>query len=201
MLAHDLLGLFHRHFGKVFERQPAERQRDAVRQSVSVDIDKLERPAAKIADNAIRLVEAGHDAERGEHRLLLAGEHIDVLAADLRRRRDELRTVVGIAARGSRDAPQPPHTGRVAERAEPAQRIERLGNRVRGQQAGGLHLAAKSREHLFVEDRRRRAGQPLVDDETDRVRADVDDGDRMTVVEPALRQILRSAMTYAHACA
>ena len=57
----------------------------------------------------------------------------------------------------------------------------------------GLHLAAEAGQHLLVEDRRRRARQPLVDDEAHRVRADVDDRDRRPVVEPALAPMLRDA--------
>ena len=49
-----------------------------------------------------------------------------------------------------------------------------------------LHLAAEAGQHLLVEDRRRAARQPLVDDEAHRVRADVDDRDRRPVVEAAL---------------
>ena len=63
---------------------------------------------------------------------------------------------------------------------------------VLGQQAGGLHLAAEAAELFLVEDRRRRARQPLIDDEADRVGADVDDRDRRPVIEPALRDVRRS---------
>ena len=71
------------------------------------------------------------------------------------------------------------------------QRAERLLDRVGGEQALGLHLAAEAGQRLFVEERRRAAGHALVDDEADRVRADVDDRDRRAVVEPALRRCCR----------
>ena len=85
------------------------------------------------------------------------------------------------------------------KRAEALERGERGVDGVRRQQAGRLHLAAEAGQHLFVEDRRRRARQPLVDDEADRVRADIDDGDRRPVVEPALGRIGRSIASSAYA--
>ena len=48
----------------------------------------------------------------------------------------------------------------VAQRAEAPQRVERLLDRVGGEQAGRLHLAAEAGEHLFVEDRRRARVSP-----------------------------------------
>ena len=74
------------------------------------------------------------------------------------------------------------------KRAKAHQRGERLVDGVLGEQAGREHLAAEAGEHLFVEDRRQAARQPLVDDEADRVRADVDDRDRRAVVDAALRE-------------
>ena len=41
-----------------------------------------------------------------------------------------------------------------------------------------MNLAAESAQDLFVEERRQAARQRLVDDETNRIRADVDDRDR-----------------------
>ena len=64
--------------------------------------------------------------------------------------------LLGVAAGGGGDRPQPAHVHRVAQRAEAPQRGERLLDRVGGQQPGRLHLAAEAGEHLFVEDRRRR---------------------------------------------
>ena len=99
---------------------------------------------------------------------------------------DEGAAVARIAAGGGGDRPDPAHMQGVAQRAEALERVERGVDGVRRQQAGRLHLAAEAGQHLFVEDRRRRARQPFVDDEADRVRADIDDGDRRPVVEPAL---------------
>ena len=67
--------------------------------------------------------------------------------------------------------------------------VSALLDRVGGEQPGRLHLAAEAGQHLFVEDRRRAAGQPLVDDEAHRVRADIDDRDRRPVIETTLRHV------------
>ena len=65
-------------------------------------------------------------------------------------------------------------------------RYRTLCDRIGGQQAGGLHLAPEAGQHLLIEDRRRAAGEPLIDHEPHRVRADVDDTDRRSVIEATL---------------
>ncbi len=65
----------------------------------------------------------------------------------------------------------------AAQRAKAPQRRQRLGNRVLGQEAGALHLAAEPAQRLLVEDGDEAARHRLIDDETNRVRTDVDDGD------------------------
>ena len=55
--------------------------------------------------------------------------------------------------------------------------VKRLGDGIRRQQAGGLNFAAESAQRLFVEDRDQAARHRFIDDETHRVRADVDDRD------------------------
>jgi hypothetical protein len=81
----------------------------------------------------------------------------------------------------------------VAQRTEAHQRGQRLVDGVLGKQAGGQHFAAEAGEHFIVENRRQAARQPLVDDEADRVRSDVDDGDRRSVVDAALGNDLAAA--------
>ena len=65
----------------------------------------------------------------------------------------------------------------ATQRPESPQRRQRLGNRILGQEAGALHLAAEPAQRLLVEDRDEAARHRLIDDETNRVRTDVDDGD------------------------
>ena len=76
----------------------------------------------------------------------------------------------------------------VGQRAEAADRGQRRGDRLGLEPAARREAAGEPAQLLLVEERRRRAAEPLVDDETDRVRADVDDGDRAAAVgEPAGR--------------
>ena len=49
----------------VLQRQASERQRHAAANAVAVHVDQFQRAAAEIADDAVRLVNAGNDAERG----------------------------------------------------------------------------------------------------------------------------------------
>ena len=106
---------------------------------------------------------------------------------------DERAAVAGVAAGGGRDRPQLADPHGLAQRAEAHQRGQRLVDGILGEQPGGQHLAAEAGENLFVEDRRQAAGQPLVDDEADRVRPDVDDADRRSVVDAALGDDLAAA--------
>ena len=145
-------------------------------------VDQLQRAAAEVADDAVRLVHAGDHPERGQIGLARAGEDLDRSAADALGLPDEGVAIARIAASGGSDRPDAAHVQNVAQSAEAPQRIERGVDGVLRQQAGGLHLAAETGQHLFVEDRRRRPRQPLVDHEAHRVRADIDDGNRRPVV-------------------
>src|SRR5262249_40722438 len=109
---------------------------------------------------------------------------------------DEGAAVAGVAAGRRGDCPHAGHAHGVAQRAKAHQRAERLLDCVGREQAGGLHLAAETGEHLLVEDRRRAAGQSLVGDETHGVRADVEHRDRRSVVDPALCEF--PAATFTH---
>ena len=77
-LAHELRRLLHRLRRNVGERKSAERARHAGARLRAADIDKLERAAAKVADNAVGAVNAGNDAERGQVGLARAGQHFDI---------------------------------------------------------------------------------------------------------------------------
>ena len=185
-LAHQLLGLLDRLLGDVLQRQPAERQRDAGVDLVAVDFGQLQRAAAEIADDAVGPVEPAHDAERAQLGLALAGNDLDLGAADALGFGDEGLAVLGVAAGGGRHHPQRADLHAVAQHAEALERAERLFHSVGGEQPGRLHLAAEAGQHLLVEDRRRAARQPLIGDEPHRVRADVDHRDRLAVVETSL---------------
>ncbi len=184
----ETLGAFERTPGDILQRQAAQRQGYAAADAAAFDVNKFERTAAEIADDAVRLVNAGDDTERSELRFPRPRQHADANPTDALGFADEVAAIAGVAARGSRDRPQLPHVQRVAQSAEAAQRLERFGNGFRREQAGRLHLAAEARQHLFVEDRREAPRQAFVDDEAHRVGADIDDGDRRPVIEPALHR-------------
>src|SRR5205085_10393671 len=97
-LADDLLGFLQGPLGQIQQREAAERQGYSAAQGLPMHIDQFERAAAKIADDAIRAIEARDHAERGISRLLLAGQNLDALAADAFGRGDELRPIVGVTA-------------------------------------------------------------------------------------------------------
>ena len=130
-------------------------------------VDQLKRAAAEIADNAIRLVNAGHDAERSEMRLTLSGKDCDRGAADAFGFGDERAAVARVAASGRSNRPNPAHMQDIAQGAKTPERIERRVDGISGQQPGRLHLPPEAGQHFLVEDWRRRARQPFIDNKTD----------------------------------
>ena len=155
--------------------------------ALPLHVGQLERAAAEVADDAIGLIEAGHHAERGQLSLALAGENVDLGAADALGFGNESLAVLGVSARRGGDRPQLRDVHAVAQGAKAPQRRKRLLDRVGGQQAGGLHLPPESGEHLLVEDRGRAARETFVDHEPHRVRPDIDDRNRRPVIETTLR--------------
>ena len=130
-------------------------------------IDQFERTAAKVADNAVRFMDSGHNAERSEMRLTLSREDCDCGAADAFGLRDEGTAIARVPAGGRGDGPDAPHVQNIAQGAEASERVERRIDGVRRQQAGRLHLTPETGQHFFIEDGRRGAGQPFVDNKTD----------------------------------
>jgi len=107
-------------------------------------------------------------------------------ATDAFRLGNECASVPRIPACGRRDSPDPPHLQDIAQRTKTSQRAERSLDGVCRQQTGRLDLSSQPRQDLLIEDRCRRARQAFVNDEADRVRADINDGDRWAVIESAL---------------
>ena len=144
---------------------------------VAGDVDQLEAAAAEVADDAVRLLEARDDAERGELGLVARPRAArSARPQRLGRGCEEGRAVRGIARGG----------GGEHDRCR-RRRIVRQSTRKRASAASARATASSSRrpvvatwrpspaQHLLVEDRRRRAGEALIGDEAHRVRADVDD--------------------------
>ena len=124
-----------------------------------------------------------NDAERRIVGLLAAGQHADLGAENRLGPVDEIRAVLRLAGRGGRQhihaaRRRPGRTARGSGGTPPSRASTRLGIEL----AGRDDAAAEAGQHLFVEQHGRRARQPLIDDETDRVRPDVDDRQRSAVL-------------------
>ena len=183
----DFVRLLERLCRNILERQSAERQGHAGFRPRAMHVNEFERAAAEIADDAVGTMEAGEDAERRVMRFAPAREHVDLGTADLGGLGNEGAPVGGVAAGGGREHPQLAHAHGIGQRAESAQRVQRLVGRLGVEEPGRLHLAPEAGQHLFVEGRGRAARQTFVDDDAHRVRPDVDDGDRRPMIEAALR--------------
>src|SRR5262249_55355280 len=141
------------------------------------------------ADDAIGLVETRHHAEGGQFRLALAGENIDLGAADAFGLGDKGPAVLCVPARGGRDCPNLCNFHTVAQGAKAPQRRERLLDRVRAQRAGRLPPASEPGDPLLVEDRSGAASEAFIGHEPYGIRADIDYRDRRPVIETTLRDI------------
>jgi hypothetical protein len=60
----DAFGALQRFLGCVLQRQASERQGHAAMKAVAAHVDQFQRAAAEVADDAVRLVNAGNNAER-----------------------------------------------------------------------------------------------------------------------------------------
>ena len=187
-VANDPLGALQRFVREILQRQAAERQRHAAAQPVAMDADQFERAAAEIADDAVRIVNAGNDAERGQFCLARSGQDLDRDAADALGLGDEVGTVGGVAAGGGRNRIDAADPLDPAQRAKSSQRRQRFGDRVLGQQPGALDFAAEPTQRLFVEHGGEAARQRLVDHQTHRVRADIDDSDAGSALARSLHR-------------
>src|SRR5262249_60003537 len=131
----DLFRLLDRLRRNVLQRETPERQRQTALDPLPLDLGEFERAAAEVTDDAIRFVEARYDAERRQLSLALAGQNIDLGAADALGFGDESLAVLGIAAGGGRDRPERGDLHAVAQGAKAPQRRERLLDGIGGQPA------------------------------------------------------------------
>ena len=177
VVANDALGALQGFVREILQRQASQRQRDAAADAAAMHVDQFERTTAEISDNAVGIVDAGDDAECGKLRLARSRQDFNVRAADALGPGDEVGAVLGVAAGGGGDGEDASHLLDATQRPESPERRQCLGNRVLGQKAGALHLAAEPAQRLLVEDGDEAARHRLIDDETNRVRTDVDDGD------------------------
>ena len=100
LAAGDLLRLRQRVLRHVLQPKAAQRQGDALADVAVADVDQFEAATAEIAGDAVRPVEARHDAERRIIGLLAAGEHANPGFKDLLGTVNEIRSVLRLAGGG-----------------------------------------------------------------------------------------------------
>ena len=159
--------------------QGTERQRHLLADHAAVERDQFQAAAAEIADEAVGAGSAGQHAHGRQPRLLLPADDADGQAGAAADGIDEGGAVAGVAHGGGGDHVEPADTHALGQRGEAFQRGKPLDDAVGVQQARLLHAAAEAAQHLLVEQGERRTGQPVMDDETDRVGADVDHADTL----------------------
>jgi hypothetical protein len=174
----DALGALDRLVRHVGQRKAAERKAHPAPDPLAGNVDQLERAAAEVADDTVSVVDGRDHTQRRQLCLARAGQNLDGRAEDAFGAADEFGAVVGLAAGRSGDHEGAADMHDAAQRTKAAQRRQRARHRIGRKQARGVHLAAEAAQDLLVEERRQAARQRLVDDETNRVGADVDNGDR-----------------------
>ncbi len=184
-LAHDFHRRLRRLVRGIHERQPAERQSDPLADPRALHVDQFERAAAQIGDDAVGLIKGRDDAERREFGFPLAGQKRDGRADRIGRGFDEFRAIRRIARGGGRHDMEVLDIHDGDQRLEAAHGGERLFDARRRQPSGRRHAMADGAHGFFVEDGRRRAAEPVIDDEAHRIRADVDNRDRMFGLDPS----------------
>ncbi len=174
---HHALGALQRFVRGILQRQASERQRHAAVNAVAANVDQFQRAAAEIADDAVGLVDAGNHAERRQFGLARARQDFDRHGADALCLGDEVGAVGGVAACGGGDRVDVADLHHPAQRVKTPQCRQGLGDGIRRQQAGGLNFAPESAKRLLVEDGNQAPRHQFIDDETNRIRTDVDDRD------------------------
>ena len=159
--------------GERVEPKHAERQRGAAPDPAARDLDQLEAAAAEIAGDPVRIGDGGKHPLSRPLPFLLAGKDAR-FEAELADAGEEGRAVRGLAHRGGGDDAGAHHLQLPDQQPEAIER----GQRPRLRRLPDLaDLAAEPGEHLLVEDDRGDALGPGIDDEADRIGADVDDRD------------------------
>ena len=94
---------------------------------------------------------------------------------------DEFAAVRSVADSGGADDVDALHPHRIRQRAEPRKALQRHPHAVDRQLAGRAQAARQTAQDLFVEDGGRRPLGAFIDHEANRIRADVDNGNRAVV--------------------
>ena len=133
--------------------------------------------AAKVADQAVGAGPAQQHALRRESGLFLAVDDPDAQARLLQHLFPEGRAVFGVAHRGSRHGGQAGQAHALRQKLEPFQRGQGAHAAFGIQSAGFRQPGAKGAHDLFVVEIGGRAGGAIEDNQTHRVRADIDNAD------------------------
>ena len=126
-----------------------------------------------------RLEEAGGYAQSGEFGLTGAPDEFDLGTKRRGGGLEKRRAVAGIARRGRRQHAHIRDAEVAAQNPEGPKRRQGSRHRLGPEQPRGGDALAEPAQDLFVENRCRSATQPIIGDEPDRIRSDVDDGDRL----------------------
>ncbi len=188
-LAGDALRLLDRAAAEGLQGEDADLKGDAGADLAPGDLGQFQAATAEVADDAVGLVEARDDAERGELRLAGTRQQLDRVAAGIRRRLQEGLAVRGVSGRSGRDHADVADMHGFAEHAVAGERLEGALHGFLVEPAGGGHVAPEAAHDLLVVERHRRARQAFVGDEADGVRADIDNGDGAADLEPARSRV------------
>ena len=159
-----------------FDRQGAERQADPAISHMLVDrFRDFEAAAAYIADRADGPEEPRDNPKGREPRFFAPAEDTHLQAGLRLYRRGELRPV-GSATHGlGRHGVDSSNPHGVGDGAKSPHSLDRSTKIVRRDGAGLGEPFGEAAERFFIEARHRRPAELVIDQEPDRVRADVDD--------------------------
>ena len=136
LLTDDLGGLFWRTLGEVHQRQAAQREGHPRRAIAVPNVSELERAAAQVTDDAVRLVNRAYYAKRRQFCFPLATQELDFAPKHAFRAIEEFRSVRRVAHSGRRDAAHVLYPHRVAENAKALKRGHRLDDALLRQKPG-----------------------------------------------------------------
>ncbi len=148
---------------------------------MAAHLDEFERSTTEITNHPVRLPNPRNNTQRREMRFPLARNQLNRHTADGLSLGEELGAIFSVPCCGGRNHLEINRPGLLSQAAKTAQRPQRLGDRLISQPAGACEGFSQAAHRLFVEDRRQRPRQPLIDDKTDRIRADVDNRYRLAV--------------------
>ena len=106
---------------------------------------------AKVADEAVGVVNAGDDTDGGKLGLLGARQHPDRHIEDALGLGDEVGPILRLARGRGGDRLDPGDAHLVDKRTEPAQRSERAGHGIGTETAGGGQRPSEAAQNLFIE--------------------------------------------------